>query len=442
MHPLLLKARRAGLSRRDFLRNLLFTAGSVSTATWLTACGSSESPADGLVPPGRSPFADLGPLQAPDENGLSLPAGFSSRVIAVSGEAPLASKPGFSWHSLPDGGGSFALADGGWLYVSNCESRDLTSIFLPRELSFLQGGASALRFSADGTLVDAYSILKGTTTNCSGTATPWGTWLCGEEILDGYAFECDPLGGDTAGRRIDALGRFAHEQMAIDVASRTIYHTEDLGGNERFYRTVFSAADWPAGERPALQDGVLQALAVEGGIEAARAGIAPIRWIDVDSPGQPQWQHYRNDTTIFSGNEGVWFFEGIVFFSTKSDNTIWAIDTVGQTIERIYAPEISPTPILSGVDNLCMTDDGDIIVVEDGGDMQACVILPDRTVVPLLQISDQEGNSEVTGPSFSPDGRRFYCSSQRGGRNGSTGDGITFEVTLPFAVRVTRPRVG
>ena len=89
-----------------------------------------------------------------------------------------------------------------------------------------------------------------------------------------------------------------------------------------------------------------------------------------------------------------------------------------------------------------MTDDGEMIVVEDGGDMRAMVLLPDRTVVPLLRLPDETGGSEVTGPAFSPDGRRFYCSAQRNGRNGASGNGITFEITMPFAVRVTRPLAG
>lgn len=61
--------------------------------------------------------------------------------------------------------------------------------------------------------------------------------------------------------------------------------------------------------------------------------------------------------------------------------------------------------------------------------LQVCVILPDRTVKPLLQVVGQDA-SEITGPCFSPDGKRLYFSSQRGGRNGA-GTGITYEISLP-----------
>jgi hypothetical protein len=40
-----------------------------------------------------------------------------------------------------------------------------------------------------------------------------------------------------------------------------------------------------------------------------------------------------------------------------------------------------------------------------------------------------QGGSELTGPAFSPDGKRLYFSSQRGG---PTGQGITYEVSGPF----------
>ncbi|MGH8880601.1 MAG: translocation protein TolB, partial [Stackebrandtia sp.] len=58
------------------------------------------------------------------------------------------------------------------------------------------------------------------------------------------------------------------------------------------------------------------------------------------------------------------------------------------------------------------------------------VITADRTAVPLARLTGHEA-SEITGPAFSPDGRRLYFSSQRGLSGNSTG-GITYEVTGPF----------
>jgi len=489
MNPLIRHAEALGLSRRDFLRHLLFSAGSISTATWLTACGNSH-PLDGIASPGRSRFADIGPLLPPDENGVQLPAGFTSRVVAVFNEPPIAGSD-FRWHSDPDGGGVFRTDDGGWIYLSNSEARDATTLFgqippllppalidtlasrdsletlnavlgpitglvpvnLPLVLPF-KGGVSALRFDRDGTLVDAYPVQRNTTTNCSGGATPWGTWINGEEIADGYMFECSPLRDGGTPVRLDRFGRKAHEMAAVDVDGRAIYHTEDISSDDRFYRTVFPAAAWPQDGKPDYAQGVLQVLAVDEGLDAARAGPVPIRWLNAVDDGRPQNRVYLPESTVLAGNEGVWHFHGIVFFSTKSDDTIWALDTVGQTLESVYNPEDGPVgspvdpnePPMAGVDNICMTLDGEMVVVEDGGDMRAMVLLPDRSTIPLLRLPGNASGpfaTEVTGPAFSPDGRRLYVANQRALRNGApavfgTG-GVIYEITLPFAVRVDPP---
>jgi secreted PhoX family phosphatase len=83
--------------------------------------------------------------------------------------------------------------------------------------------------------------------------------------------------------------------------------------------------------------------------------------------------------------------------------------------------------VLSGVDNLTVSHAGDVLVAEDGGNMELCVIGPDRRVKVLLRLLGQDG-SEITGPAFSPDGQRLYFNSQRGGRQGS-GLGITYEIS-------------
>lgn len=402
----------------------------------------------------------MGPLQAADANGIQLPAGFSSRVVAVINQPPLASNPMFLWHSDPDGAGTFRTDDGGWIVVCNCEARDpITTVGGQREvaemLGQLAGGVSALRFDAAGNLVDAYAVERNTTTNCSGGVTPWGTWINGEEVGDGYMFECSPLRDGGAAVRLPRFGRKAHEMVAIDVAGRAIYHTEDLGGSERFYRNVYTVAEWPSGGRPDLVNGgTLQALAVDAGLEAARRGPVAIRWVNCVNDGRPQSDVYLPETTVFAGNEGVWHLNGFIYFTTKGDDNIWVIDTLGNTIESIYDPArnvpgspVDPTePAMAGVDNICMTLDGEMVVVEDGGDLRAMVLLSDGRTIPLLRLPGDPAVTEVTGPTFSPDGRRLYVSSQRALLNGApaafrTG-GVVYEITMPFAVRVNPPLAG
>ncbi len=157
------------------------------------------------------------------------------------------------------------------------------------------------------------------------------------------------------------------------------------------------------------------------------------------------------DSTIFAGNEGVWYLDGFVFFSTKSDDNIWAIDVAAGTIESIYNPADGPVgspvdpdePAMAGVDNIAMTLDGDMLVVEDGGDMRCMVLMRDRTTIPLLRLPGDPALTEVTGVAIAPTGDRFYVSGQRSLRNGLTtafgAGGITYEIRMPFSVRVDRP---
>ncbi len=84
--------------------------------------------------------------------------------------------------------------------------------------------------------------------------------------------------------------------------------------------------------------------------------------------------------------------------------------------------------------NVTVSRSGDILVAEDGGNLEILLITPEpnRVAAPLIRIQGQNG-SEVTGPAFDPSGSRLYFSSQRaGGPSPGAGPGITYEVSGPF----------
>lgn len=345
----------------------------------------------------------VGPLQPPDDNGLMLPLGFQSRVIARTGEAPVG-LPGYTWHPAPDGGACFATQDGGWIYVSNSEMRSN------------EGGVGALRFNANGEKVDAYSILENTSINCAGGPTPWGTWLSCEEFANGQVYECDPLGIEPAVVR-PALGTFRHEAACVDLANNCIYLTEDVPAG-CFYRFVSEKG------LPDLTSGRLEVASV---IE--QEGKNFIVWHEIKDPlaTQQATRLQVAEATAFRGGEGIAIHAGKAYFTTKHDNRVWRYDTSTQQIEILYDFATSSNPILSGVDNVVITPAGDVLVAEDGGDMQIVVITPDNKIFPIVQVMGHE-RSEVTGPAFDPSYQRLYFSSQRGSL-GSSHAGMTFEIS-------------
>jgi secreted PhoX family phosphatase len=392
-------------TRREFLRKSFAGMGWILAGGALSRCGSSDGGGATM-----SNIANLGPLGDPDENGLRLPEGFTSRIVARSG-MPVGSS-GYLWHNAPDGAAVFTTSDGGWIYVSNSETAAIAG-----------GGASAVRFSATGEVVDAYRIVGETNLNCAGGATPWGTWLSCEETPTGLVFECDPLGERDAVAR-PAMGAFEHEAAAVDEANRHVYLTEDVGDG-RLYRFVYeSAEDLGAGELQVAE-------VMGGGPEGA------VEWRMVPDPGgaTEETRYQVPSSTPFDGGEGIWNHQGRIYFTTKGDNRVWVYDTATSMLTILYDAATSSTPILTGVDNLTVTPAGDVLVAEDGGDMEIVALTAAGSVVSLVQVTGQD-LSEVTGPNFGPSLQRLYFSSQRGpdGRDILGRSGITYEVSGPFFI--------
>lgn len=378
------------MDRRLFLRAGLVAGGvtALGGGLWHEALAATAQP-------GPGPY---GGLRAADARGIRLPAGFTSGVVARSGRTVRGTS--YTWHRAPDGGATFARPDGGWIYVSNSEVKGT-------------GGAGAIAFNADGSIDDAYRILSGTDRNCSGGATPWGTWLSCEEVSRGRVFECDPRGRKRAVVR-PAMGRFTHEAAAVDPVRKVVYLTEDRSDG-RFYR--FRPTTWPS-----LAAGTLQVL--------CRGSDRKVFWRRVPDPSAryTSTRYQVAGSKRFNGGEGAFYANGRCYFTTKGDGRVWVYNPATAKLRVLYDDSRTTARApLTGVDALTVTRSRDIYVAEDRGNMEICLITPDRIVSPFLRIAGQSG-SEITGIAFNPAGDRLYFSSQRG----TNGNGITYVVRGPF----------
>jgi uncharacterized protein len=389
------------------------------------------------VQPGASPYGELLP---PDANGLQLPEGFSSRIVAVS-LTPVADTT-HVWHAFPDGGACVPTDDAGWIYVSNSENPPPADIPIATAISAFvgPGGVGAIRFDADGNVVDAYPVLEESLSNCAGGLTPWGTWLTCEEweeadeIYDaGKVWECDPLGGPSVLRL--SLGVFKHEAAVVDPDRHHLYLSEDQPDG-LLYRYTPPAGVWGSGD--ALDGGTMEAMSVGAGDAVTWLPVA-----DADAPAAALRSTVAGATS-FDGGEGLVYDQGHVYLTTKGDDRVWDHDIEAATMRVLYDAADSADPVLHGVDNIIVSTAHDLYVAEDGGNLEICVITPDLAVAPVVRMTGpQHGSenatpiptiSEVTGLALSPGGNRLYFNSQRG--QGTLpvgpGPGITYEVTGPF----------
>src|SRR5690606_11857078 len=123
----------------------------------------------------------------------------------------------------------------------------------------------------------------------------------------------------------------------------------------------------PSHPLPALDAGTLQVAEA-----VARAGAVQLIWHDVPDPHarETRTRHQVDRAAHFNGGEGIAFHAGLIYFTTKGDNKVWRYDTRSHLIDVLYDASTSSTPHLQGVDNVTITASGDVLVAEDGGDMQ------------------------------------------------------------------------
>jgi secreted PhoX family phosphatase len=428
-----------------------------------------------MLDPSRNRRADFGPLLPDPDNLLALPEGFGYWIISRHGD-PMTD--GFFVPARPDGMATFPGPGGRTLIVRNHEvdsSADpTTGAFGPR-LELLDrldrerlydpgsgdlpalGGTTTLVFdTATQTLEQSHLSLAGTLRNCAGGPTPWGSWITCEETVarsggalardHGFCFEVPAAitGLPVRPVPLTAMGRFNHEAVAVHPASGVVYETED-DSTGLLYRFI------PNVPGQLARGGRLQALAVRDQPSldtrnfAGRAvdpGVPmQVRWIDVEDVEAPdddlRQRGFAAGAARFARGEGIWHGRDEVFFACTNGGEarrgqIWRYrpsahegqpgEEVGPgTLELFIEP--NDGTLVENADNLTVAPWGDLVVCEDGsGDDHLVGVTPAGETYKLAR--NMNGNGELAGVCFSPDGGTLFVNMQI--------EGLTLAITGPW----------
>ncbi len=419
------------INRRDFLKvggmsTLALTLGSTGVLSLGSKAfaNATENPTSG--------FGGYGPL-VPDPNGiLDLPEGFHYKII--SKEADLMTDrtqiPGAF-----DGMAAFEGPNNTTILVRNHELSTGPAFGSNPYDANAKGGTTALVVGPNREVIKEYVTSSGTIRNCAGGATPWGTWLTCEENRSeghGYVFEVDPQQpeNELSKTPIKEMGRFSHEACAIDPSTGYVYLTEDANPSY-FYRFIPNDTSQKPGSLQ--KGGKLYAAAIEAVSDPAASTFKTgqtfkIVWKEID----PHWCREEADAQNcikFSRLEGAFFQEGVFWFDDTSAGDkklgrVYRYVPHTNTLELFY--EGNDAREMEYPDNICCTPWGDLWFAEDGsGQDRIMGITPEGKVYPFA--ANRLSDSELAGPTFSPDGNTLFVNIQSPGK--------TFAIWGPFQRR-------
>ncbi|SFO62418.1 hypothetical protein SAMN05216207_11182 [Pseudonocardia ammonioxydans] len=432
-----------GLDRRTFLARSGQAGMAVSLLGaldgLLTAPGARAQPASG--------FTGYGPLVDDPDGLLALPEGFEYRVVTEAGTTRM--KGGEPSPGIHDGAAAFDADDGSGdvLVVLNHEVRGGPDDdgAVPHESGLVYrddagGGCTIVKTTGDGELIWEQVGLAGTSTNCAGGVTPWGTWLTCEETEDdghGWVFEVDPhdLDANQDPTPITALGRFVHEALCIDPGTLTVYLTEDttdpLGTVYRW--TPPSDFRGRPGELAALdaEAGELAGLVCtdERGARVDEVNTTyEVEWVRLEDRGAENGPlRTAEGITRAHKLEGAWWADGGAYLvSSYADShrgQIWHYDPAAATLRltTVFGTDADGETV-EAPDNIVAAPYGGLILATDGDtDNHLAGVTRDGTVYPLAR---SQIGSEFTGPAFSPDGRVLFAGIQK--------PGMLFAITGPW----------
>jgi len=452
-------------SRRRFLQAAVGAGAafaSFGSLSLLTGCAPSAATRTGLRDITLRPMLDPTSGQAL----IQLPPGFRYFSFATAGDSITGKANGSA--QIPgaaDGMGIVKYEGSSVRLIRNHELWEDTGCFARPDWAYDEAGAGGtLTLDVDlqsGKLRQAEVSLCGTTANCSGGVTPWGTWLSGEEqvsltqapiksrsgrLMDsfsqphGFMFES---GVRQNGRfaPILGMGQMRHEAAAFDTQTGYVYLTEDNEPSAGLYRyRPLKPTDLHAG-------GTLEMLVAEGRTEF-RNGVPSnqafkTRWVVIADPLRAHanggtgsdgcfQQGAAQGGAHFRRVEGIYVRNRELFFTATNggDAALGQVFSLGldsTMLSLVY--EATDAQVMNWPDAIEKGPSGGHIICQDGKELFPQVLYylsPEGKVAPIARNNMEGGQSksEWAGCSMSADGRWLFANIYS--------PGLSVAITGPF----------